>query len=97
MTEVTDQAVREYSGLVESLATQLSRSPRAKQVGAEYDDLVQEGLIMVWQTLARRIRPSKEVVENRMKNWIRFLGKRNGESYATNLPLSDFRDFARPD
>lgn len=96
MDRVTDQAVDAYRGLVEALATEVHRSPGAKRVGAEMDDLVQEGLISVWQSLERGHNPAA-VIKNRMKNWVRFLGQRNGEAYATNLPLDDFRDLARQD
>lgn len=96
MKGTVDQALAAHQGLVESLATELSRSPSAKRVNAEYDDLVQEGLIAVWQSTERGTNPAL-VIKNRMLNWIRFLGKRDGESYATHLPLDDFRNLARQD
>jgi DNA-directed RNA polymerase specialized sigma24 family protein len=80
-----------YRDLVESLAR--------KFVGrnqAEYDDLVQEGLINVWQTLERGVTPSAALIEARMLDWVRLLGsqtgrgrKRNGDpiEYAELLPF----------
>lgn len=97
MSGTVDQALVSYRGLVESLALVVSRSPSAKRVGAEYDDLVQEGLLSVWQTTARGNLVSKEVVRGRMQDWINFLGKRSGEAYSTHLPLDDFRNLARQD
>lgn len=96
MKRVTDQAVAEYRSLVEALATEVHRSPGAKRVGAEMDDLVQEGLISVWQSLERGHNPAT-VIRNRMKNWVTFLAHRGERSYTTFLPLEDFRDLARQD
>jgi DNA-directed RNA polymerase specialized sigma24 family protein len=93
---VTDKAVGEYRGLVEALATEVHRSPGAKRVGAEFDDLVQEGLICVWQSLERGHNPA-HVIKNRMKDWVKFLAHRGTLAYATFLPLEDFRDLARQD
>lgn len=98
--------LREYTGLVESLARKLSAGTRAQQVGAEYDDLYQEGLIAIWQTLERGVTPSAEFAENRMRDWIKFLGGQVGMRpciddseepcpqhvpYEALLPLDDFR------
>lgn len=96
MRRVTDQAVEEYRGLVEALATEVHRSPGAKRVGAEMDDLVQEGLISVWLSLQRGHNPA-HVIKNRMKDWVKYLAHRGDNSYATFLPLEDFRDLARQD
>lgn len=60
--------------IVEGLAHRLAASPRARRVGAEYDDLVQEGLLAVIISLRKGVDP-KLVVQNRMKNWIRFIGR----------------------
>lgn len=60
--------------IVEGTARRLAASPRARQVGAEYDDLVQEGLLSVVINLRKGIDP-KLAIANRMKNWIRFLGR----------------------
>lgn len=70
----------------------------AIQVGADQDDLTQEGLLNVWQSLCRGVTPSAEIIEARMRDFIRFLGAqqgrgRNGEplAYDAILPLEDFR------
>lgn len=90
-----DQAVAEYRGLVEALAEKVARTPQAKRVGAEHDDLVQEGLINVWQTLQRGITPSAEHCENRMRDWVKFLGSGGRAEYGSLLPIEDVRDLAR--
>lgn len=79
-----------YTGLVESLARKLAAGPRAAQVGAEYDDLMQEGYISVWQALQRGVTPSAEMVENRMRDWFRYLGRQTPIPYEALLPLDDF-------
>lgn len=84
-----------YRGLVEALAEKVARSPQAKRVGAEYDDLVQEGLIDVWQALRREIVPAATQVENRMKMWIRYLGANGRLEYGAALPIEDVADLAR--
>lgn len=86
--------VADYRGLVESLAAKLSRSPSSVRVGAEYDDLVQEGLIFVWQSIGRGVEPKGDLIEGRMLNWIRLMGRQLGGdpvAYEALLPLDDFR------
>lgn len=39
--------------------------------GAEFDDLVQEGLLSVWEHLQRGARPSNQAVQNAMRDWSR--------------------------
>jgi DNA-directed RNA polymerase specialized sigma24 family protein len=90
-------AVAAYRATVEPIAYRLSRTHRARQVGAEYDDLVQEGLIQVWQTLARGLKPAQYMLENRMRDYMRLLGSQMGRRrdgaipYEVLLPLDDFR------
>lgn len=82
--------VANYRGLVESIATDLSRSRRAKKVGAEYDDLAQEGLIAVWKALrggVDAIGPGR--IRDRMKDYMRWLGRHGGEGYDEMLPFDD--------
>jgi DNA-directed RNA polymerase specialized sigma24 family protein len=84
--------VADYRGLVESLAEKLANSDAT--AGAEYDDLVQEGLITVWQALQRGIPVSGEIITDRMLTWIQYQRRqRRGEvgSYETLLPLDDYR------
>lgn len=86
---MSDQ-VAEYRGLVESLAEQMSRTRAARNALAEYDDLVQEGLIFVWETLEKNAQPSPEHVRNRMKNWIRTMSRqRRGETETVSLDALD--------
>jgi DNA-directed RNA polymerase specialized sigma24 family protein len=95
--------VAEYRDAVEAIALRVSRGAVASQVGAEYDDLVQEGLMKVWQALEQGVTPSAENIENRMKDWIKHLGSQVGRSrdgaipYETILPLDDFRSVLAAD
>jgi Sigma-70 region 2 len=88
--DINDQ-VAGYRGLVESLAPKF-----VGRNGAEEADLVQEGLIMVWQSLERGVQPAAAQIENRMHDWVRLLGTQIGRGrgtsgeaveYATLLPL----------
>lgn len=70
----------------------------AIQVGADQDDLTQEGLINVWQTLQRGVTPSADIIEARMRDYVRYLGAQQGRNrrgeplhYDEILPLEDFR------
>lgn len=92
-----------YSGLAESLAQKF-----VGRNGAELDDLVQEGLIFVWQTLQRGVTPNAELIEGRMQNWTRLLGYQTGRTtpridaagkpvqvdYEVLLPLDDFQNLS---
>jgi DNA-directed RNA polymerase specialized sigma24 family protein len=86
-----DERIRAYLPLIESLARKF-----VGRNGAEYDDLVQEGMVMVWQTLERGITPAVALIEARMHDWARLLGTQTGRGrgasgeaieYATLLPL----------
>lgn len=85
-----DDQLRNYAGLVDSLARKLSGGARAAQVGAEYDDLYQEGMISAWQALARGVQPSADMIENRMRDWLRYLGRQTPIPYEALLPLDDY-------
>ena len=78
-----------YRGLVESLARRF-----VGWNGAEHDDLVQEGLINVWQTLERGVSPSADIIEHRMKSYAQWLGRQAPVPYEAMLPLDDFRGLA---
>ena len=95
--------VAEYSDLVASLARRHCTGKRVEgqrtpttDIGGEYDDLYQEGLIFVWQSLGRGVHPSKDLISARMSDWKKLLkyqqgrGGRKDASYATLLPLEDF-------
>jgi DNA-directed RNA polymerase specialized sigma24 family protein len=77
-----NSAVFQYMGTVESLA----RRYDGKR-GAEKDDLVQEGLIFVWQSLEKRICPSAEMIDNRMKDYVRWLNRKSAVPYEAMLPI----------
>lgn len=90
-SSVTSAEIEGYVGFVVSSATRLAGSRRARQAGAEYDDLYQEGLIAVWQSLQRGTNPLLPV-QNRMRDWIRFtvrLKKHDNIPYATLLPIEE--------
>jgi hypothetical protein len=70
-------AIAQQREAVEAVGFRLSRGPAAIRVGAEEDDLVQEGLIQVWQNLERGVDPL-HYVEFRMKDYIRWLGAQIG-------------------
>jgi hypothetical protein len=87
--------VAAYSGLVADLARRHAKGQGGTSIEAEYDDLHQEGLINVWQTLERGITPTAAIIEGRMVSWKRLMKFQSGRgghmdtSYATLLPLED--------
>jgi len=82
--------VAAYRGLVESIAHGIARSRRAAQVGAEYDDLVQEGLIAVWLALESGVDTvGQDHIRDRMRNYMRALGGGTKMPYEEMLPLDD--------
>lgn len=85
--------VAEYSGLVANIAERMARSQQAKIAGAEYDDLYQEGLIAVWQTLLRELRPAKDVIEYRMQNYIRNMRRQSKAEHFEILPIEGAEEF----
>lgn len=64
---VSSEAVAAYRPLCAKLALQLDGVG-----GAEFDDLEQEGLIAVWDSLRNGFNPSQVVVGNRMRDWVRY-------------------------
>lgn len=80
--------VQEYLGLCEDLAARLARPGSRGLNGVEHDDLVQEGLIFVWQSLARGITPAARLIRGRMVDYQRWLG-RQGVPYAKMLPIEE--------
>ena len=77
-----NSAVSAYMGTVESLAVKYNG-----RRGAEQDDLVQEGLIFVWQSLEKGICPALEMIENRMKDYVRWLSRKSAIPYEAMLPI----------
>jgi len=88
--------VAAYLPTCERLASSLARPGSRGINGVEFDDLVQEGLVNVWQTLSRGIRPSEKLIRGRMIDFMRWLG-RQGVDYETMLPLDDYAVGARLD
>jgi hypothetical protein len=95
-----DDEIGAYTDLVESLARKF-----VGRNGAEGEDLVPEGLLFCWQSLSRGIQPVPDLIEGRMKSWVRLLGTQIGRGrgvsgeaveYATLLPLDDFREMQLP-
>lgn len=68
--------------------------PRLEQLArpfrnqAEEDDLVQEGWIFVWQSLAAGIHPTDVLIRSRMSNWCRTL-RRQESGRSERLPEDD--------
>lgn len=87
MLLVASSEVAEYLPLVERLAR-----PYVGRSGAEYDDLVQEGLIDVWRTLRVGRRPSAEFIAARMRRWCAYLARQYPTDYEQMLPLEDFEN-----
>lgn len=71
----TETAIRANESLVESLAERLSRRHRD-----ERDDLIQEGLISVWQSAAAGQAPTEASIEKRMRAWLRLRGRQRRET-----------------
>lgn len=86
-----NERVSRYRGTCEALAKQF-----VGQNGAELDDLVQEGLLNVWLTLERGVTPSAGIIENRMRDWVRWLGRQTPIPYEQMLPLETVRDGRHP-
>jgi len=63
---VSDGQVAAFIPLVESSARR-----HQWRVGAEYDDLRQEGMIAVWLAFRRGQAPTQDIIENRMIDWCR--------------------------
>lgn len=82
--------VAAYRDLVELIAEEVApRSGRGRN-GIEWDDAVQEGLLAVWQTLARGHTPAIWMIKNRMIDYRRWLGRTKVIPYEAMLPLDDY-------
>jgi hypothetical protein len=62
---VSDEQVVAYQELVAYLAARYDGFQ-----GAEYDDLYQEGMEVVYLALARATHPSKDILARRMLDWV---------------------------
>lgn len=69
MRQVSSEEVAAHQPHVESLAKRFN----GNKANAEYDDLVQEGLIAVWQCLREGVEPGPGIIKRRMLNWCRYL------------------------
>lgn len=65
----TSEQVAAYLPLIERLARKL----KGGQANAEYDDLRQEGMIVVWLALDKGIDPGPGIITRRMLDWHRRL------------------------
>lgn len=84
-----DDQLMEFHGLVVRLADRMSRRHRD-----EYDDLAQEGMILVWKALRAGKTPTETQIENRMRNWLKFRGRQRREmpaDYNKLLPMEELR------
>ena len=85
MAAVTSDQVAAYDTLIETLA-RLNRG----RAGAELDDLIQEGRIAVFMSLKRGIHPSREMILNRQRDYVRYLHRLNrleSADYGAYLPM----------
>lgn len=79
MATVTSEEVAAYQEMVEALAYRYVDN----SVGCEYDDLVQEGLIAVWQSLEKHQPPSADYIKLFMRGWRTRMGRqRRGDPIA---------------
>ena len=88
MSAVTSEAVAAYLPHIRGLAKRYTGV-----ANAEFDDLVQEGMISVWQGLSRKLVPSSQVIEQRMVDWVRYLRRlERGDAvaYEVMLPIESY-------
>lgn len=67
-----DRQVAAHLTQVEELADRLAR-----RQPNERDDLVQEGLISVWDSLRAGQAPTEQSIKRRMKRWLKYRGRQN--------------------
>lgn len=92
MAGVTSAQIAAYEDACTAIARRL-----VGRNGAELDDLVQEGRIFVWQSLERGVKPSADMIRNRMVDYVRWLGRQTPIPYEAMLPLDDFTEAATLD
>lgn len=80
MATVTSEEVRQWWPLIETRATRLNGVG-----GAEFDDLVQEGAIRVWQELEKGYFPDECIIDRALIDYIRYWSCRG----RTNRPDED--------
>lgn len=82
MHQVHDNDIKAFEPMVRNMARRFVGIG-----GAEYDDLVQEGLIFVWLSIAKGVSPSADLITKRMISWTRFLRRYSPVPYEELLPL----------
>lgn len=88
-TTTSRTSLRDINGIIasyEGALTELARKYEGRN-GTDLDDLVQEGRISIWMAVERGITPSLEVVEFRMRDVVRWHGRRNPVPYEQMLPI----------
>lgn len=80
---VSNERVQMFEPMVRALARKY-----VGRNGAEYDDLVQEGLIDVWLTLRAGKFPSPKYIQMRMSRYCTFLAKHQHLSYDETVGLN---------
>lgn len=90
-----DAVIVEHTPRIEALAVRFAKPGARGRNGVEFDDLVQEGRIAVWQAVSRRIRPSDKHIRDRMLDYVKWLGRHGAADYGTMLPLDDYESVSR--
>ena len=78
---VSSETLAEYLPRVESLARRFNKAG-----GAEFDDLVQEGLLKVFLLLRDEKLVSNTAIKNAMRDWVRFCFRKG---FAEPMPEAD--------
>jgi DNA-directed RNA polymerase specialized sigma24 family protein len=86
--EISSDAVAAYLPHIRNLARRF-----VGIANAELDDLVQEGMVSVWQAMSRGLTPSTLVIIHRMNDWVRYLRRlERGDAvaYEVMLPIESY-------
>lgn len=84
--QVSSAQVAPYVELVERLAR-----PFVGRFDSERDDLVQEGLIKVFQALAKEQLPAKQHIINGMRDWVRVMEYQTRYRRMTEISLEEYQ------
>jgi hypothetical protein len=71
------EAIKSYEVALLPLALRL----RGGRVGAEVDDLMQEGRMSIWHAIKNGKTPSLDIAFKRMQMWVRHLAPQNPADY----------------
>lgn len=66
MARPSDKSALSFDGVITTLARQ-----RSRMVGADFDDLYQEGRLEVWSKLLEGETPTENDIINAMRRWLR--------------------------